>query len=425
MHLQTPKRYQGGRRQKRHLISSSRWLWLWILTPILIFGGYQIYERREEFGPPVREFIEERLVDAQSGLETAVAPTALPTTDPSQRISRADALWTQGSVETAMEEYNQAREGAPNDARVYHQYTYGLLIEGRIEEALIAAEQTVTANPFASDAWAIRAFALTRNGRHPEAIASALQALSLNPNNTTAMAYMALAYVDAGQPIMAEQTLNRALEISEEDPMVYFVRGLWNLQANYDQNAYLDDLETAYALAPNLPHIAVELAWAQWGLAQADVGVENLEAVIEQNPNNIDALYALGFFWLQTYGDPNKAKDYIDRCVAADPENVSCLDYLATIQLSNQQLDLALQTYRQLMNTNPTNPLYYLRAGRTYANAGNCSMASPWLQQGYQMELEREEPNLDRLAAFESFMIDCGVASNPVYSIESTDEPGA
>lgn len=429
MQLNTPKRYRAGKRQKRHMVSSLRWLWLWLLTPLIVFAGYQIYEQREQLGPPVREFIADRVSDAQSGIATAVAPTPLPTADPGQRIARADALWLQGSVETALTEYEQAKRGAPNDVRVFYQYTYGLLIEGRAEEALAAAEQTVTANPFSSDAWAIRAFALTRNDRHPEAVASALQALSLNPNNATALAYMALAYVNAGLPSMAEQTLERALEIDAENPDVYYVRGQWNNLANYDQAAYQNDLQTAHELAPNLPHIAVELAWADWGVEQADVGLERLEEVIELNPNNLDALFALGFFWMATYGDANKARDYIGRCVTSDPVNVSCLSYLATIQLNSNELDDALQTYRQLMNTAPTDPIHYLRAGRTYASAGSCNVASPWLQQGYQMELERAEPNTERLAAFEEFLIQCGVPITRVYSApdsaEATTEPGS
>ena len=98
-----------------------------------------------------------------------------------------------------------------------------------------------------------------------------------------------------------------------------------------------------------------------------------------------------------------------------------------TIQLTSLELDDALQTYDRLMNTNPTDPKYYLRAGRTYANAGNCNDASPWLQEGYELEQALEEPNLERLAAFEEFLISCGVPLNRVYSTSenATAEPGA
>ncbi|MFN8452127.1 MAG: hypothetical protein U0521_26920 [Anaerolineae bacterium] len=49
--------------------------------------------------------------------------------------------------------------------RIHYRYTYGLLISGKNEEALAAAADTITANPFSSDAWAIQALALERNQR--------------------------------------------------------------------------------------------------------------------------------------------------------------------------------------------------------------------------------------------------------------------
>ncbi|MBE2270276.1 MAG: tetratricopeptide repeat protein, partial [Anaerolinea sp.] len=266
MRLSTPKRYQPGRGQRRHLINSRRWIWLWLITPVIALAGYYIYEQREALGPPVRDFIAERLEDAQSGVATITAPTPLPTTDPTQRIARADGLWSQGAVEAALDEYQVAVEGAPNDVRVHHRYAYGLLIEGRVGDALTAAEDAVTANPFSSDAWAIRAFALARNDRYAEAIASGLQALSLDPTNSSALAYMGLAYFRAGQPAQAEQAINRALDADPENPEVYYVRGLYNFEVNFLLDDYLEDMQQAFELAPNLPHITVELAWAYWNM---------------------------------------------------------------------------------------------------------------------------------------------------------------
>ncbi|MBE2270911.1 MAG: tetratricopeptide repeat protein, partial [Anaerolinea sp.] len=115
-------------------------------------------------------------------------------------------------------------------------------------------------------------------------------------------------------------------------------------------------------------------------------------------------------------GDSAKALDYLDQCVATDPENVACLNYLATVQLALLETDDAMQTYRQLMNTQPTDSIYYLRAGRTFANANQCTVAVPWLEQGYALEQERGDQSLDRLAAFEEFLLGCGAAITPVYS---------
>ena len=106
----------------------------------------------------------------------------------------------------------QRQSSAPNDVRVHYRYTYGLLIEGKYKAALGAAEHTVTANPFSSDAWAIRALALAHNKQYAAAIASGLQALSIDPNNATALAFMAETYLDADQPGQAEEKANQAIE---------------------------------------------------------------------------------------------------------------------------------------------------------------------------------------------------------------------
>src|SRR5215211_76723 len=183
MYLRTPKRYQVGHR-RRHMFSM-KWIWLWILTPLVIIGGWLVYEERETLGPPIRDAISEAVNNAGGGLATMVAPTALPTSDPSDRILRGDNAWEQGAIEQAVTEYQAAVSGAPNDFRVHYRLTYGLILQGQSEDALLAAENALTANPFESDAWAIRGLALSSNGRYAEAIASALQALSLDANNAT------------------------------------------------------------------------------------------------------------------------------------------------------------------------------------------------------------------------------------------------
>ena len=50
MYLRTPKRYRSGNRRS---IISLRWMWLWLLTPIVVFIGIQIYNNRDVLGPPV------------------------------------------------------------------------------------------------------------------------------------------------------------------------------------------------------------------------------------------------------------------------------------------------------------------------------------------------------------------------------------
>jgi tetratricopeptide (TPR) repeat protein len=407
MYLRTPKRYRPSRRPKRYVFST-RWLWLWIVTPLAVIIGTQLYDQRSLLVPQVNQALNSVVSSAGDSLATVTAPTALPTEDPREMIRRGDAAWGRGAIEEAIDAYAAALPGAPNDARLHYLYTFGLLMEGRTSEALEAAETTITANPFVADAWAIRALAQTRNGQSAAAIASALQALSLDPTSARALAFMAEAYYDADQPARATETSARALEANPESFEALYVSALLNWYVEIDWEAALADFEAAYERAPNLPYIAIDMAWMLYQFERYDDGLLLLEEVVDRNPNNLDALYALGFYYNAVYGDTERALDYMSRCVAADDGNVPCLSYLGTLQ-SVVDLEAALGTYRRLIEVGTTNPRHYLDAGRVNIANGDCNAALPLLRQGYSMEQLVAQPNPDRLALFEELLGDCGL----------------
>ncbi|MFQ3568703.1 MAG: tetratricopeptide repeat protein [Aggregatilineales bacterium] len=420
MYLRTPKRYRPGR-PKRHLIST-RWLWLWIVTPLVVMLGLFIYERREEYTPLITSFFSGLVQEAQTGLSTVTAPTPLPTTDPAQRLAMADSAWSRGAIEEALREYGAVIDSVPNDVQVHYRYTLGLIIQGRSSEALAAAERTLTANPFSSDAWAIRALALDRNGQPEQAIASALQALSINPRNARALAFMAEAYLDANRPELAAETVRRALDIDPDSYEANYVSGLINWQVRYDLQAARDDLRAAQNQAPNLPYIAVDRAWLEWNLGNYEVARELLQDVVELNPQNLDALYASAYLSYQAFGEPNRALDYLERCIQASPRNISCLSYLGIVRTALGDTQGAVEAYRALMQTETTNPSHFLNAGRAYINIGECSSAITLLQRGYDLERARAEPNFDRLAVIEALLRDCGVAVAPLFGPAPADD---
>ncbi|MBZ0277494.1 MAG: hypothetical protein K8I60_15215, partial [Anaerolineae bacterium] len=190
MYLKTPKRYRRGYSNRRSPLSL-RWLWLWILTPLVVYGGIQIYSNLDTIAPPIHQALYNLANSAQSQLATSQAPPPTPTDDPTEALTNADANWSQGRIEAALSDYRHILDARPNDVQTYYRYTLGLTMEGRLTEALDAAERTVTANPFSSDAWALRGMVLDWNNKPGEAAASALRALELDPNNARALAFLA------------------------------------------------------------------------------------------------------------------------------------------------------------------------------------------------------------------------------------------
>ena len=94
MYLKTPKRY--SKNQQRRSPISLRWLWLWVLTPIVIVLGIQLYKRRAEFAPPVQQAISSVIESVQSGVSTVVAPTATATENPTAKLNSAENDWREG-----------------------------------------------------------------------------------------------------------------------------------------------------------------------------------------------------------------------------------------------------------------------------------------------------------------------------------------
>jgi tetratricopeptide (TPR) repeat protein len=418
MYLRTPKRYQ---KQRRHVVSR-RFVRLVLVTLVIVIAGGFIYTRQDEIGPPVREFIANVAEQAQGSVATMNAPTPLPTTDPSARVVRANEAWDRGAIEEALDEYMAVADAAPNNSLLQQRIALGLIMQGRGDEAVIAAERAVTADPFNAGAWAIRALAYDRAGQPETAIASALQSISLEPNNAPALAYMAEAYLDLDRYDLAQETIARALTADPNSYEANYVDGLLNWQVVYDLAAAQESFDVASDEAPNLPYITVDRAWLEWNLGNNDLAQSLLTEVLELNPTNLDALFALGYLYYQAYGDPNQAFDYIDRCVSADPTNIACLNYLGTLLTALGDTQGALNSYRRLMQTDTTNPAHFLAAGRAYMSAGDCSSAIPVLERGYEQQQDQDLTNTDRLALFEEYLSECGAPVFIAPAAEATEE---
>ncbi len=390
---------------------NARWLWLWILTPIVVVGGIALYNNRSELAPPIETFIVEAIGDVRGGMATMSAPTPMPTENPASRLARADESWLSGSIEQAVEDYLSASPSTPNMPLVFIRIALGYVMEGQYAAAVEAAENAVTADPYSADAWAVRGLALARNGSPAEGAASALQALALAPDDPAALAFLAEAYRIGDKVNLALETAERAIEADPNRYEGYFVRAMVNYNNIGDFETARTDFTVARDLAPHMVYVSTEMAWIEWQFDNTDLSMEMLQEVVENNPQNLDALYALGFFSYQYYGNPDTAIEYLSRCVAADGANIPCLAYLAIVQATVGSTNDAIDTYRRLLQTGTVDARYYLRAGALMADSGNCTEALPILRQGYQFERSADEPNTERLGVFESYLTDCGAGA--------------
>ncbi|MBZ0285783.1 MAG: tetratricopeptide repeat protein [Anaerolineae bacterium] len=425
MYLRTPKRYRGG--QKRSIISL-RWLWLWILTPLVVYGGIQIYNNRETIGPPIHDAIYSVVDNAQSGLATAVAPTPFPTQNPSENLTRAEADWRDGRIEAALQGYQNILDAVPNNVQAYYRVTLGLIMEGSEQEALEIAERTVTAGPFASDAWAIRAMALNENGRYGEAIASSLRALELNPDNARAMAFLAEAYKNNENFDLATSTADRAVEIDPDSFEALRARGLIAQDIEFDLFAAKDYYQQAYAAAPNMPYLAVDLARMYYFVDQdSELAIATINDIVETNPQNSLALYWLGYFYYNGQGNFSQAAEFLSRCVDSNPQSILCLGLLGRVQLALGNNNAAIESLQLAIDLDTPWPRHYLWMGRAQIAQGNCPAAIPFLEMGYP--LAQDSGDDEALTAIQENLTECRAnipgITLPEATAEATVEAGS
>ena len=217
MQIRTPKRYRRSGRRRR-LISWRRLLF-WMVVPLLIFISVGLYQNPDLWQDDAQQYIENLVGDASDLVSEGGNGRSTPTPDPTGTLMAADEAWSRGAIQDAMSLYQEIVMVTPNDVLVHYRLALGYIMEGKLEEALVAADNAVTAWPYSPDAWSIRAMALNRLGRSGKAIASAQRALMLVPetrveaepvmavSRARALAFLAEAYLDTGQADRAFNTV--------------------------------------------------------------------------------------------------------------------------------------------------------------------------------------------------------------------------
>jgi tetratricopeptide (TPR) repeat protein len=422
MYLRTPKKYTRSA-QKPRVFNGRRVIFravTWLVMGGLILLGVEVYRNQDSFGPPVQAWINERVNEAQRNVATAVAPTPLPTEDPTIRRGQADEAWRRGSIEEAMNIYEAILPALPNDVLVHYQVTLGMIIEGRYADALTAAENTITANPYSSDAWGIQAFAQLQNGRNGEAIASATQALGLDENNVNAMSYLAEAYFNIGRYDDAFATVERGMAIDANNFNLYRVQGILEQNVNFDFEAARNDYQTAYDLAPNLIYPIFDLVgFEAFAFSEYEDSITTLREIIDLNPRNGRALYWVGWLYRRHVGDPEQAVSFLARCVEANPNNADCNYELGRLEGDRFDYERASELFQQAVESGTTNPYHYYWAGYSQILVGNCPGGIPYLMDGYPLAEAFVDRDPSLIELYTEALTDCQA---PGFNFVPTEE---
>lgn len=121
---------------------------------------------------------------------------------------------------------------------------------------------------------------------------------------------------------------------------------------------------------------AMELAKA----GRADEAKAQLQSILQTNPNDEDALVALGLLLSQTFERPADARPYFERALEANPNNQFVLNELISLYVEENQLQDGLRYFEELSVRNSASISALQGRARILQQLGRDSDAIPLLK---------------------------------------------
>lgn len=214
-------------------------------------------------------------------------------------------------------------------------------------------------------------------GNAGQAIAAYTEALKdtglANDRRAAVLNDRAVAYVRIGQPKLALEDYNRAVQLFAEYPAAYNNRG--NLLLVLGQNAEaLKDFDRAVLLAPGYAAAYSNRANAKVKLGQLDGAIGDFTKAIELLPASAPPLSGRGLAHLAT-GKPHAAIRDFSRAVNADARFASAYRNRGEARLTVGQNDEAIEDFSRAIAFDINNVELYVVRGYAYLAANNAASA--------------------------------------------------
>jgi adenylate cyclase len=251
--------------------------------------------------------------------------------------------------------------------------------DGRREAAILRiCRRAIELDPEYASAWALMAMAQEelRGRLGPDEIggmAAAERALSLNPNLAEAHFVRADHFANGGRPEEAKTAINVALELDPESWEVNNAAGRMAFRRGDIPEAVrryekaTTSLDTDFNSPGFLAVCYTSLNDERNARRVARLTVERAEQALAGDPNNGSAL-GHGAYSLAALGETERAREWIDRALLIDPDNMVMRYNLAcTVAVHFDDVDLAL------------------------------SLMEPWLTSLVMVRHAEADPDLDRI----------------------------
>jgi len=316
-----------------------------------------------------------------------------------------DAL-SHNDLQTALKDFQLVVRATPAAEPGHLMLGFVLARLGRTKEAIVELEKALTLNPDDSDARMNLALAYEQSGEPAKAIShfskldetARAQGRSLPP--ATLAAY-ARSLASTKQWSAATSKMQEAVaadpqnaELHDDFGTIYAQQQDWpkaqqqfgeaiRLKPSFvlahlhlafarkalHQPGELDELQTAYKLAPQNPTILLELGKALALNGQDDQAIPLLQQALELAPKSIPAAYQLGLAY-QRIGKVKDALPLLEKTAAAEPRNAAALTNLGLALCQSRRAKDAVPFLQKAVALAPDNITAHQNLAAAYVTLG-------------------------------------------------------
>ena len=285
------------------------------------------------------------------------------------RIVLASAYLQRGDAGKADKLLREGLNGSKSDAPLYNLMAEAALRQNKVDEAIAAFQKAKQADPLDENAYFRLSLIYILKGEQEKGVQEIMSLLERTPDNMRALITAAQMSEARGKDDEAIKYLDRARETGRIEG--YMETAQYYLRKKQQDRA-LDVLGDAVRKNPSNPapyELKGKILFSQKNFKEAAKNFEDLEKIQPK----------AGFSYaLNTYlaaGNYDKALDKVKRDLSLQPGSAELKGDLSRVYLAMGKNREAVETAREIIQTNPDSPVGYLALSMAYQRSNEMDKA--------------------------------------------------
>ena len=256
--------------------------------------------------------------------------------DANAYFERSNVLFSLGRTKEALSDIKRAVELDPNKAEYRLQQADLHFANGNVEDSYKALAEAEKLAPESNEVQLKMGEVTFYSHDYDRSLQCLSKVTERDPNNQTALFMKGFIYKEKGDTASAVTLLRKVCDLYPDYEPAFEELGI--LYSSHNDPMALDYLNTAIQLQPNNTNALYALAMFYQQNDQMDEAETIYHRILDINEQNADAWHNLGYIELTDRNDYNRAIEYFDRALEADPNHVSArANRELALELANQK----------------------------------------------------------------------------------------